>query len=66
MSAWRDIQGLTDMQSDFNNEILHMDGKTLRIILQKTAKFGISHYLALQNDCHLRFWLKRYIFQDVE
>ena len=47
-----EIQKLTDMKPNFDDEQITMDGKTLRLILQKTAKFGIYNYLSLQNDCH--------------
>ena len=46
------IQQLTDMKPNFDDEQISMSGKTLREILQKTARFGIDNYLNLQNDCH--------------
>lgn len=51
-NAWGQIQALAEMEPEFDNETIIISGKTLRMIMKKTAHFGVNNYLRLQTDCH--------------
>lgn len=42
---------MTDLQSKFDDETIKISGYTFRKLLKRSADFGITNYMALQNDC---------------
>jgi len=39
------------LAKNFNEEILIISGRTMKMVIERTAQFGINNFLALQNDC---------------
>ena len=47
------VQQLADMKQNFDDEVLTMSGKTLRMIMKKTAHFGVNNYLRYNTSIDL-------------
>jgi hypothetical protein len=47
---------MTDLQNKFDDEIIKINGYTFRLLLKRSADFGIENYMALQvNNCWLHY-----------
>lgn len=52
---FQDILDRADLQTNFDEEILTLNGKTFRSLMEQTGKIVTQNYMVLQRECELKW-----------